>query len=96
MPQTKEDFARERFLHACEMVDRLKQARFAVYFKGHSEEIAVWHRQMSAWVHAKSEALEELRLVRLATPPRVKPVSLRARPAEIAALARRQSRVSGR
>ena len=34
------------------------------------EEIAAWHRQMQAWSHIKSEALEELRLVRLSTPPR--------------------------
>jgi hypothetical protein len=92
MPMTKEDRCRERFLHACQMVDRLEQQRFATFFKRDAEAVAVWQRQMSAWTHAKTEALEELRLTRLAAPPRSRPVSLRASPAELAALARRLGR----
>jgi hypothetical protein len=96
MPMSKEDLCRERFLNACAMVDRLEQSRFAVYFKGNSEEIAIWHRQMLAWSHAKTESLEKLRLTRLATPPYTKPVNLRMTAVDRAALARRRSRALGR
>jgi hypothetical protein len=99
MPQTKEGLARERFLHAGDMVRRLEQSRFAVYYKGHSEEIAVWQRQMQAWSRTKAEALEELRIAKLITPPYTRPVNLRMTAADRAALTRqrqRQFRVQGR
>jgi hypothetical protein len=51
MPMAKEDHCRERFLNAGEMVRRLEQSRFATFFKGDSEEINTWNRQMRTWMH---------------------------------------------